>query len=434
MRLRSTIIASAAAALLVALPGTAAAADATSCDIVAAPNGSDSAAGTAAAPLRSATALAAVLADGQTACFRAGSYSFKELHIDAAQATVTSFPGETAELKGQLRLERTATGTTVENLLLNGVNDFEGFSPLIYADSVILRDNEITNEQTTNCVHLSSYYDEPAPANVLIEGNRIHDCGGLAPNHDHGIYIAASRDLTIANNVIYDNADRGIQLWPDAQGTHIYGNVIDGNGQGISIGGYEGTSPSHTLIEHNLITNSNVRHNVESYFPEDTAPGTDNIVRNNCIYGADGWYEEADGSGIQAPEEGFNATNNVIADPEYVNRAAHDYTLSPGSPCAGILDGSAAPARPLSLETTKPAVAQGAKTTLTGTVPSSVRGNVSIMVKRDGSWKHAANARVNGSTFTARTRVTKTARFKATAAGARDSNKVTVATTDKRKA
>jgi parallel beta-helix repeat protein len=433
MRLRSTIIASAAAALLVALPGTAAA-DTVTCDLVAAPNGSDTAPGTAGAPLQSAAALAKTLADGQTGCFRAGTYTYTELSIRAAGATVTSYPGERATLKGQLRIERPATGTVVEGLLLDGRNPGDNFGPLIYADGAVLRDNEITNFHTTNCVHVARYYNDPAPANVVVEGNEIHDCGVIpAQNHEHGIYIAASRNMIIRDNQIYSNADRGIQLFPDAQGTQIYGNVIDGNGQGIIFSGYGGISSNNTVVEHNLITNSNERHNVESFYPEDTAPGTNNIVRDNCIYGADGWYEEADGSGIQAPQEGFTATNNVIADPEYVNRAAHDFTLAPGSPCAGILDGSAAPAPPLSLETTKPAVAQGAKTTLTGTLPASVRGNVWIMVKRGGNWNQAAKARVSGTTFSVRTRVAKTTHFKATADGARDSNQVKVATRGSRK-
>jgi parallel beta-helix repeat protein len=429
LRLWSTISTfAAAAALLAALPGTAAAEiNPVPCDIVAAPNGADSAAGTVDAPLRSATAVADLLDTGKTACFRAGTYGFDELNIRAPQAIITSYPGETAELKGQLRLERTATGTMVENLLLNGVNALDGFSPLIYADGIVLRDNEITNEQTTNCVHLSRYYDAPAPANVLIEGNEIHDCGGIAPNHDHGIYIASSRNLVIRDNLIYDNADRGIQLWPDAQGTQIFGNIIDGNGEGLALGGYEGVSSSNTTVEHNIITNSKVRFNIEAVYPEDTAPGTDNTIRRNCIHGADGWYGDND-SGI-GEEVGFTASNNVIADPRYGDRAAHDYTLARGSPCAGVLDGSGVA---LSLEATTPNVRAGGKATLTGTLPTGVRGHIWIMVERHGQWRRLTAAKVSGSAFRTRARVAKTARFKARADGARDSNPVTVATRPRR--
>ena len=68
----------------------------------------------------------------------------------------------------------------------------------------------------------------------MIERNRIHNCGQLPPtNHHHGIYVEASDGARITDNWIYDNADRGIQLFPDAQGTYVARNVIDGNGQGV---------------------------------------------------------------------------------------------------------------------------------------------------------------------------------------------------------
>ena len=54
-----------------------------------------------------------------------------------------------------------------------------------------------------------------------------------ANNHEHGIYVEASDGAQIVDNWIYDNADRGVQLFPDAQGTYVARNVIDRNGQGV---------------------------------------------------------------------------------------------------------------------------------------------------------------------------------------------------------
>ena len=72
----------------------------------------------------------------------------------------------------------------------------------------------------------------------MIEHNRIHDCGVLpATNLDHGIYVAEADHTVIRRNLIYDNADRGVQLYPDADGTVVTGNVIDGNGEGVIFGG-----------------------------------------------------------------------------------------------------------------------------------------------------------------------------------------------------
>lgn len=398
-----------AALLAVALPTTGAGAD-SPCSVVT--SASDP------------SAAVEDLAPGQTLCLRGGDYRFESLSIRAPGVTVTSYPGEQATLHGQVRVERSATGAVVERLVLDGPHR-DAFSPLVYADGAILRDNEITNDHSSNCVHVARYYDEPAPRDVVIEGNRIHDCGRLpATNHDHGIYIAASRNLIIRDNVIYGNADRGIQLFPDAQGTRIEGNVIDGNGQGVIFSGYEGVSSSDTTVVNNLITNSNLRHNVESFYPEDTPPGQNNVVRENCIWNADGWYDEADGSGIQVPEEGFDATNNIIADPQYVDREAGNFQLEPGSPCAGVLDGSAGDQ--LSLEAVDPTVRPGEQTTLRGRVPASVTGKIWIFKKRRGNWKSLKRAVKHGSSFTAKVRVHRRSHFKARAAGVRDSNAVAV--------
>ena len=84
----------------------------------------------------------------------------------------------------------------------------------------MLRDNDITNHHTAICVHLARYSDGPVPRDVVIERNRIHDCGELpATNLDHGIYVARPTTTMIRDNWIYDNADRGVQLYPDAQDT-----------------------------------------------------------------------------------------------------------------------------------------------------------------------------------------------------------------------
>ena len=372
------------------------------------------------------------LEDGQTLCLHGGTYEFDSVSVRAADTTVESFPGESATLRGQVRVERSAPGATIENLVLDGRNPGEYFSPLIYADRTVLRDNDISNSHTSNCVHLSTYYDAPAPRDVVIEGNRIHDCGRLpATNHDHGIYVASSRNLVIRDNLIYGNADRGIQLFPDAQDTLIEGNVIDGNGQGIIFSGYDGVSANDTTVVHNIITNSNLRHNVESFYPEGTAPGHNNVVSENCIWNADGWYDEADGSGIQAPEEGFTATNNIIADPKFVNRAAGNFDLDPGSPCAGVLTGTVPSA--LSLEAVKPTVRPGSYTKLRGTVPASVNSRVWIFKRDRGNWKSFKRARVQGSHFTARVKIHSRSHFKARAAGVADSNAVAVTARGKTK-
>ena len=156
----------------------------------------------------------------------------------------------------------------------------------------------------------------------MIERNRIHNCGQLpASNHHHGIYVEAADNARIINNWIYDNADRGVQLFPDAQNTYVAHNVIDGNGQGLVV---SRTSARNT-VENNIITNSVVRYNLEDF----ELGGKNNIARRNCL-----WSTRHPGNpgGIQ-PALPYPAIESIVIDPGFINRAAKDFRVQPGSPC-----------------------------------------------------------------------------------------------------
>jgi parallel beta-helix repeat protein len=347
LRHHDGLLATALAALLVASAFAALSAQAanagTGCDRVAAPTGSDLASGTEADPLRTAQGLLDSLQPGQTGCLMAGTFSENEqIRVWTPGVTLTSYPGQEATLRGQVRVEATADDAVIAGLTLDGRNAQNRLGPRIYADRVVLRNNDISNGHTTICVHVGSKsLEQPAtPAGVVIDGNRIHDCGELpATNLDHGIYVAAARDTVIRNNWIYDNADRGIQLYPDADGSTITGNVIDGNGQGIIFGSDATQSPDDNVIEGNVISNSTIRHNVESH-TQGAPHGHGNVVRRNCIYG--GARDDGDG-GIESPQEGFTATHNLVADPKYVDRSAKNFAFAPDSPCPSFLTDTTAP-------------------------------------------------------------------------------------------
>ena len=68
-------------------------------------------------------------------------------------------------------------GATIEGMRLNGADGENEIGPRIYADRVVLRDNEITNHHTGICIHIDRYYSNPAPRDVLIERNGSTSAG-----------------------------------------------------------------------------------------------------------------------------------------------------------------------------------------------------------------------------------------------------------------
>ena len=241
-----------------------------------------------------------------------------------------------ATINGTLWITQTADDVVVSDLLLNGWNTSRRASPIVNGDRVSLLRNEITNGHAAICVLLGPGFENP-PKRALdpvVEGNRIHDCGRLPPTgHDHGIYVEGTTNARITSNVIYDNADYGIHLYPDGDGSVIASNVVDGNAGGLIFAGeraggeYEfAHSSDNNVVKSNIFSNNSGRNNLESWWGGPT--GTDNIVKGNCFWNS----LPLD---IDESEEGFIHVDDTFADPLYVDRANKNFTLRPESPCAG---------------------------------------------------------------------------------------------------
>ena len=267
--------------LAMLVPAGAAEAE-TSCQRFASPTGSDSSAGTLAAPYRSVQKLVDSLGAGQTGCLRGGTYSggVKVSRGGTADAPIrlTAYGSEAARVVGRFWIASGADNVTVDHLVLDGTGSPLP-SPSIYASGATLADNEITNSHNAICVNVGQIdYGWHAIGTTIVR-NRIHGCGKLpAANHDHGIYVENATDTRIAGNTISDNADRGINLYPNARRTSITGNVITGNGQGILFSGDFGLATTDTLVEGNVIANSTLRYKVEAWFTDGNYRG-DTTVR-----------------------------------------------------------------------------------------------------------------------------------------------------------
>ena len=404
------------------------------CDLVAAPGGSDSAAGTADTPLASVRAVVDGLEQGQTGCFAEGTYEVGNYKIEKAGITLTSLDDADATVRGRIWVE--ADNVTLEELILNNKTQTE-LPSTITGDNVILRGNEITNDNSTICFTIGSASGWGRAYDTLIEDNSIHHCGRLpASNYDHGLYVEASTDAVIRNNWIYQNADRGIQLYPDARGTLVEGNVIDRNGQGIIFGGDSGSASSDTIVRNNLITNSRLRDNVESYYDQGDPVGRNNVVTDNCISG--GAYDDGDG-GILKEAKGFDAQDNLLVIPDYSDPEAGDFSVPSGSPCADVLSGveveepteeepveddpildeedpeEVAPS--LTLTAAKSVVKRGRTLRLRGEATGVT--SVDIVTKRDAQWVTVSTVDAQDGHFAAAIDATDSGRktFKAMASG-----------------
>lgn len=364
-----------------------------SCDRVAAVSGSDSNPGTVASPFRTAQRLVDSLGTGQTGCLRNGLFdSDDQVAFRRAGITLTSYPGERATLKGRVYIVKGADHVTVSDMDIDGRNSLDT-GPAVDAAYTTFDNLDVTNHHTGNCFILGNsdpYYGRAS--HTVIQNSRIHDCGKLpATNQDHGIYISAADDTIIRNNLIYGNADRGVQIYPDSQGAHVYGNVIDGNGEALVISGDGQDASSNNLIENNVISNSRERWNVESFWNGGKV-GTGNVLRDNCLVASnsDDYYNQ-DGGVMPASEggKGFASFANRSVDSSFVATATASLSSQDGNACG---DGAFVILKPIGHK-----VDPGDKVTFSGRATPPTAKSVTIQIRRHGHWRAYAHAKLKGN-------------------------------------
>jgi parallel beta-helix repeat protein len=309
------------------------------CDRFAAPSGSDGGSGSRSNPYRTPEKLASSLAPGQTGCFRAGTYRFSQMGVSQANITLAPYGSEAVTLRGSIKVKPSGHDSTIRGMKLDGRGGASPIGPRIYADGVVLRDNRITNGHTSICVQISRYYSDPAPRGVVIKRNRIHDCGDLpSTNRDHGIYVSEARNTVIRDNWIYDNADRGIQLYHDADGSKVIGNVIFHNGDGMVINGSGSTTSENNVIKGNIIAKSYRGYNVYS---GSTGPvAHNNVLRKNCVWAGHHGSLYHEHGGVMAPARNYKATRNVVAKPRFVHAEGGNLRLRRGGRCMARYSGT----------------------------------------------------------------------------------------------
>jgi parallel beta-helix repeat protein len=296
------------------------------CDIIANPG-----VGTLNAVIRTAAA-------GKTVCLHGGRYSDPDASgrvalfntvsgTASAPITVRSYPGELATLCGYIETVPGSSYITVSQVLIDGSCTTQQ-KLQIFGGHFTLSYSEVDGHQAgsgSSCVFLGGAGFGTA-ASPTIDHDRLHGCG--TTQYGHGIYDNDTSGAVITNNTIYDNGGMGIQFYPSAQGGLFAGNIVDGNPHGGIIFASESGSPpsSNNTVRDNIIANN-------GYYGINTSwgggPGTGNVASHNCFFANQPANES---SQVGWTDQG----NNIVADPLYTGRANYDYTLQPGSSCAGM--------------------------------------------------------------------------------------------------
>jgi hypothetical protein len=278
-------------------------------------------------PFKTAARLVASLTAGQIGCLEDGTYeenvSFARTGSGTAPITLTAAPGAHPLLKGVLTIPDNTDYVTIANLSLDGptptaTTTTAPATPLVRGDHAALRGNDITNAGA-DCVILGDPSFGIAKLTV-IEDNNIHGCRA-------GIVGRLADSADIAHNFIYDNAGDGVSLTPNAVSFTIEHDVIDGDGNGVLFGSDGKVVSINNVVRTSIISNATVGYELYSSYPGPV--GTGNSATQNCLWmGAKGV--------VATPMKGFSTKMNMTEDPLYVDRAAKNFGLMPGSPCVGL--------------------------------------------------------------------------------------------------
>jgi hypothetical protein len=330
-----------------------------SCDLIAAPGGSDLRGnGSAAQPFQSVVKLDRALAPGQTGCLRGGTYgstsTWHELTHDgtpSGQITITAYPAETATIVGWVDIE--ASYTTLAGLQIDGSNTFYNKTSTSYCPTPQRVSQALDIAGTGDVFERNDFY-QSVPGlrgvgigvgfwgdadNSTIRFNRIHDVG-QCQQFDHLIYLASGEGVQIYDNWLYnDHNGWGITVYPRPTNARIFSNVIDNAGSGLNFGDNGSSSNHGNKAWHNVATDS-FRVTGSSGHPLAAAlvmcPGLDSLSTGNEVFENDSF---ANPDGISAVSRTVSAANlsltgNVTADPRYLDAASGDFEVAADSPVA----------------------------------------------------------------------------------------------------
>jgi Right handed beta helix region/Protein of unknown function (DUF1565) len=285
-------------------------------------SGSDSAAGTQAAPWRTIQKALDTLQPGQRALVRAGTYTesleMNRAGTSSAPISVEAYPGERPVLRATdthpLRVNGSGAWFRFRGFVIRDFPGTSGGNVELYGSHLEISDNEITNS-TDQAV----YTDEESD-HVQILRNWIHHNGEGRTHQSHGIYLQGD-DHLVANNLIHDHPEGfGIQVYDKGRGAIVVANTITNNAHsGIVVGGSGGVSG--VVVRNNILA-----YNAHWGISADSSCPSSSVADHNIL------FQNAWGS-TENRCSGLNYSGgNSTADPRFVDHGARNLHLGSGSP------------------------------------------------------------------------------------------------------
>jgi parallel beta-helix repeat protein len=196
--------------------------------------------------------------------------------------------------------------------------------------------NRIHDFGSTGCMPGAGVMIGGGATNQSAIANIIYNIGPLPPavpgcNLIHGIYVATA-GCTVVNNITFNNAAKGIQLWGTPADCVVANNTSFHNQDGMVLGNDGAGSSS---LDNSIIANNIAYNNVRYGLYESGSVGPHNQYLNNLISSNCTDPKACDDPRTQVHMIAGHLTNTVIADPQFVNYTGGengDYHLAAGSP------------------------------------------------------------------------------------------------------
>ena len=287
---------------LVATPGVrdSAALPGTATNYYVSPTGSDTAAGTSAAPFKTlARAAKAATKPGTTVFVAPGTYAggFKTTGNGTAAARIywvstTKWGAKIvppANSVNKTAWDNRGNYVSIIGFEVDGSKLGSGtkWTLGIYTGGSygVIEGNRVHHTANTiscssaggSAIGVDSYY-KGVMTDVI--GNVVHDIGPAGCTYVQGIYVSTSG--TIKNNVVYRVGSAAIHLWHDATNVKIINNTVSASNFGIIVGGgdYYFTSAG----ANNVHVHNNVVYDNKYGISEQGKTGGGNTYRNNLVF------------------------------------------------------------------------------------------------------------------------------------------------------